>query len=95
MHPVLSNTYLILIFIGILLLLLKLHDLKGILKVFISELNILATYVNALEEELRSEEDNIAGRVEDLSNHIIKIREAINRKKDYWPLDTLLDVWYY
>ena len=80
MHPFLSNMYLILIFIGVILLLIKLHDLKGLIKTFISEISVLASYINALDAELHKEEENIEVRVDRLSRDIVKILKEIDKK---------------
>lgn len=77
----LFNIYLIVLFIGVLAILLKLHDIKLLLKTFFETTTILSNYISKLESELHEDEYMIESRVNKVHEDIINILEHMNKKK--------------
>ena len=87
MHAII-NIYLILLFLGVLLILLRLHDIKLLIRTFIDSARVLSKYINRLEEELRKDEDMTEYRVNKLHVDIMKIldkmKEDEEKRKNPW-----------
>ena len=77
----LFNIYLIVLFIGVLAILLKLHDLKLLLKTFFETTTLLSNYISKLESELHEDEYMIESRVNKVHEDIINILEHMNKNK--------------
>ena len=77
----LFNIYLIVLFIGVLAILLKLHDLKLLLKTFFETTTLLSNYISKLESELHEDEYVIESRVNKVHEDIINILEHMNKNK--------------
>ena len=77
----LFNIYLIVLFIGVLAILLKLHDLKLLLKTFFETTTLLSNYISKLESELHEDEYMIESRVNKVHEDITNILEHMNKKK--------------
>ena len=68
-----ANIYLIAIFLGVLVVLVKLYDLKLLLKTFFESAALLGRYIDKLESELRREEIVIGHRVDKLCDDVLDI----------------------
>ena len=81
MHAII-NIYLILLFLGVLLILLRLHDIKLLIRTFIDSARVLSKYINRLEEELRKDEDMTEYRVNKLHVDIMKILDKMKEDEE-------------
>ena len=81
MHAII-NIYLILLFLGVLLILLHLHDIKLLIRTFIDSARVLSKYINRLEEELRKDEDMTEYRVNKLHVDIMKILDKMKEDEE-------------
>lgn len=75
---VVANIYLIGIFIGVLVILVKLYDLKLLLKTFFETATLLGRYVDRLEQELHKEEEIIGHRVDRVYDDVLNILERLD-----------------
>ena len=76
---VITNIYLIVIFIGVLVILVKLYDLKLLLKTFFETATLLGRYVDRLEQELHKEEEIIGQRVNRVYDDVLDILERLDK----------------
>ena len=76
---VITNIYLIVIFIGVLVILVKLYDLKVLLKTFFEAATLLGRYVDRLEQELHREEQIIGHRVDKVYDDVMNIMERLDK----------------
>ena len=76
---VITNIYLIVIFIGVLVILVKLYDLKLLLKTFFVTATLLGRYVDRLEQELHKEEEIIGQRVNKVCDDVLDILERLDK----------------
>lgn len=81
MHAII-NIYLILLFLGVLLILLRLHDMRLLIRTFIDSAKVLSKYINRLEEELKKDEDMTEYRVNKLHVDLMKILDKMKEDKE-------------
>ena len=74
-----ANIYLIGIFIGVLVILVKLYDLKLLLRTFFEAATLLGRYVDRLEQELHREEQIIGQRVNKVYDDVLNIMERLDK----------------
>lgn len=75
------NIYLIILLIGMLLVLLKLHDLKHLLMTFTETTKFLCLVINNLDTELKQDECTIEERVNKINADIAEIIRYIDKKE--------------
>lgn len=78
---IIFNIYLIILLVGVLTILLRLHDIKLILKTFMETTNLISKYVDLLETEIKKDEDMIEYRVNKLHSDILKIIRELHKNK--------------
>lgn len=81
MHAII-NIYLILLFLGVLLILLRLHDMRLLIRTFIDSAKVLSKYISRLEEELKKDEDMTEYRVNKLHVDLMKILDKMKEDKE-------------
>lgn len=75
------NLYLICIFIGVIITLIRLYEIKLILKTFFATTNLLGRYINSIEEELHKEEALIGSRVDRVCSDVLKILTKLEEER--------------
>lgn len=77
----LTNIYLVLIFFGVLLILLRLHDLKLLLLTFVDTVKFLGCVINKLDKNIKEDELSVEERVNKLHDDIAQITSHMNNIK--------------
>lgn len=74
------NIYLVVLLLGVLVVLIKLHELKHLVKLFFEVTTLLHQYINKLEESMRGDEKSIERRVDKIHSDIIHILGRIREQ---------------
>lgn len=81
MTHLIFNIYLITILLGLILLMLKVHDMKLLLKTYFEVAVALNQCVKEIEERMRDEDRTLIRRCDVIEEDIQKILDIINRKE--------------
>lgn len=76
------NIYLVILLIGIIIIILRLHDLKQLLLTFMDMTRFLFYMINKMDNDMKEEELSIEDRVNKLHEDIEQIILHMQRKPD-------------